>query len=153
MKVFVSNTTTNMSFLSFIALTGLLNEISVLFLRSKSSQITTLCLAAVRTSTIKLVLYIISIKSTLSFRIWIFFLSFVELLSFWMISKPCVVATAKYYYDWFELIIFISGASEAICLWAIAWTWSISTSPSVVFIFTPQDYRFSVFGIAPAVWF
>jgi hypothetical protein len=38
-------------------------------LRSKSSQMTTLCRAADSTSTIKLVLYIISISSTLSFKI------------------------------------------------------------------------------------
>lgn len=69
MKVLLSKTTTSISLRSLMFLITELKEISVLFFRSKSSQITTLFGDADSTSTMKLVLYIISISSTLSFKI------------------------------------------------------------------------------------
>jgi len=95
-NVFCSRITTSMSLRSLMFLTCALKVISVRFFRSKSSQITTLWRAPASTRTMKLVLYIISISSTLCPKFCLFFLILSLDESFWMISKPCVVETAKY---------------------------------------------------------
>ena len=114
MNVLCSRTTISMSFLSLTPFTTLLKEISVRFFLSWSSQITTLWRADERTKTMKFVLYIISTISTDSFKFWIFFLILSLDESFWIISKPCWVATAKYSWLWFEDIYLIVGASGGI---------------------------------------
>jgi len=122
----------SMSFRNLTALTTLLNVISVRFFLSWSSQMTTLCRADESTKTIKLVLYIISMISTDSFKFWIFFLILSLLESFWMISNPDYVATAKYSWLWLAEIILTEGASGAMFAYMTALTASLSTKPFVV---------------------
>ena len=97
-----------MSFLNFTFMMSwlALNVISVLFFFSWSSQITTLFLCCSYTNTITFVLYIISTMAMLVLRSCTFFFDRVLPESFCNISKPVLVAIAKYSWVWFEEIPF-----------------------------------------------
>ena len=90
--------------LTFIISWLALKVISVLFFFSWSSQITTLFLCCSYTKTITLVLYIISTMAMLVLRSWTFFFDLVLPESFCNISKPVLVAMAKYSWVWLDEI-------------------------------------------------
>lgn len=128
-----SSTTTNISFLSRMFLISLpaLNVISVRFFFSWSSQMTTLFFCDARTNTMILVLYIISISDTLSFSTWLFFLSLCDEESFYTISKPILVATAKYSWVWLQAMWLIGWSAARL---KRAFTSALSTEPFLVFL-------------------